>query len=429
MLKINTTNWERSDHGPLDQRASAAHLRISAGGTDLTENLDMFSETTKPTAYLPASLLAEWFAWNWYRIRWEPKRLGLSWALSHRMATVGGGFVWPNITLVSDGFRLTVSAKPTKANTSDSLRYLADFSLVCPATDVEREVDRFILQVLARLSDAELKNSNLQSIWNSVLDDRADPELDNVRKLEALLGYNPDQAPLEELQKVADASEELGARSFEEVSATGKVYSIEAIGDLARPGAEFRPADFIHMPAEEVHSSIGEIVAWKAGALAAHKLRQFANLRDGAVGNRRLAEIAAVGQDILARSNTDLPMSVMLDTNDFSGKINLQNRHPMSRRFELARLVGDRVFWPDKEKLAVATSSQTYRQKFQRAFAGEFLCPFEALKEVLDGDYSPDSIEEAADHFQVSPLLVRTHLVNKNLLPRDDLDNDIDTAA
>jgi hypothetical protein len=39
------------------------------------------------------------------------------------------------------------------------------------------------------------------------------------------------------------------------------------------------------------------------------------------------------------------------------------------------------------------------------------------------GSAAPDdeAIEEAAAHFQVSPLLVRTNLVTKKILPRDQL--------
>ena len=100
----------------------------------------------------------------------------------------------------------------------------------------------------------------------------------------------------------------------------------------------------------------------------------------------------------------------------------LRSRWPTGQRFELCRLIADALIAPDGELLLPATTAYTSRQKFQRAFAQEFLCPFESLMERL-GSSSPEDedIEEAAAYFEVSPLLIRTTLVNKNILRRDQL--------
>jgi Zn-dependent peptidase ImmA (M78 family) len=63
-----------------------------------------------------------------------------------------------------------------------------------------------------------------------------------------------------------------------------------------------------------------------------------------------------------------------------------------------------------------ATDAKTARQKMQRAFAIEFLCPIQSLTAFLDGDFSSDATEEAAEHFGVSHTAVETHLVNNCLL-------------
>ena len=53
----------------------------------------------------------------------------------------------------------------------------------------------------------------------------------------------------------------------------------------------------------------------------------------------------------------------------------------------------------------------------QRSFAAELLCPFDALLDRLDGDHSDDAIEEAANRFRVSPMLVaRTRLDDSGML-------------
>jgi hypothetical protein len=100
----------------------------------------------------------------------------------------------------------------------------------------------------------------------------------------------------------------------------------------------------------------------------------------------------------------------------------LRSRYREGRRFELCRLVADAAEFGEDERLLPATVAKTSRQKFQRAFAQEFLCPVEALIEALGTSHpEEDEIEAAARHFEVSPLLVRTMLVNNKVLPRDEL--------
>ena len=54
-----------------------------------------------------------------------------------------------------------------------------------------------------------------------------------------------------------------------------------------------------------------------------------------------------------------------------------------------------------------------------RAFAAEFLCPIDALRQLLNGDFSPESIEEAGEHFGVSELAVKSVLANHREIPFD----------
>jgi Zn-dependent peptidase ImmA (M78 family) len=85
-------------------------------------------------------------------------------------------------------------------------------------------------------------------------------------------------------------------------------------------------------------------------------------------------------------------------------------------------LLGDHCSFAPDERLIPETDAKTSRQQFQRAFAQEFLCPFEALKETINLDHPDEEcIAKAADRFGVSPLLVRTTLVNKGELDRQSL--------
>jgi len=64
----------------------------------------------------------------------------------------------------------------------------------------------------------------------------------------------------------------------------------------------------------------------------------------------------------------------------------------------------------------------------QRSFAAELLSPFEAVDEMLDGDYSMENQQEVAEHFQVSEMTIRTLLVNHHRLEREELGEEFDYA-
>jgi len=98
-------------------------------------------------------------------------------------------------------------------------------------------------------------------------------------------------------------------------------------------------------------------------------------------------------------------------------------KHPISsRRFELTRLIGDDLAIQASENLLPATHAKTARQKFQRAFAQELLCPYVALDSFFGGKIpDDDEMEEAADYFLVSPLLIKTTLFNRGRLSRYEL--------
>ena len=88
----------------------------------------------------------------------------------------------------------------------------------------------------------------------------------------------------------------------------------------------------------------------------------------------------------------------------------------------MSRLLGDCLISSEGETLMPATQTKSYRQRFQRAFAREFLCPFDNLMELVGpGTPSTDDIDSAAEHFQVSDRTVTATLVNKGVLGRDAL--------
>lgn len=423
------TDWALLDSGSPEERAGFAALNITAYDTCLTAGHDRLLQSVREAPFLSAYHLAEWLAWNWWRLRWEPRKSSIEWRLSHAMASIGNGYIWPNIHILSDGQNITLVSKPTPERERTPYRYICDAVSFIPGADFENEVEIFIEAVLRRLEDFQIAKSNLAEIWQSVLEERQDAALSQQRKLEALLGEDPGEMDEVSLHRLLSESALTGHAALEEIAANRApgqdIPDIGSLIELARSeGILAQSRDRIQL-SPKAPVDIWETPAWKVGADAAQVLRKHLNINtDAALSNRLLAESYGAPASILdaqaAASSLDLSLS--LTEPGERTRVLLRSRWETGRRFELARLLGDYMLHASNDPMRPATRSSTYRQKVQRAFAAELLSPFRAVDEMLDGDYSMESQQDVAHHFGVSALTVSTLLVNHNRISRSELD-------
>jgi hypothetical protein len=426
--------WEPLDSGPPEERACFSAISIQARGTYLTEGRDALANRLRKAPLLSAYHLAEWMAWNWWRLRWESRSNEEDWALSHRLTSIGGGYIWPNITIFSDGERTALIAKPTDERPQTPFRYIADVAVVIQAFEFEAGLDSFIDQVLQRLESEKIGNTNLQAIWKGVWEERRTPELAKARKLEALLSLEPDELDSATLTRLLADAEQLSMAAVEEIAAghgpRGKVLTAEDLRAIAAEnGFDTSPRDTVHLAPGTGLPLIGEIPAWRRGADAARALRQQRGLGGKPISNEQLVAMAGTQSAVLSDRKGAADISFALDDNPQHGRIVLRSKWETGRRFELARLLGDRIAAPEGGRLFPATRAYTYRQKMQRSFAAELLSPFEVVDEMLDGDYSMENQLEVAQHFRVSEWTIRTQLVNHSRLQREDLEGELEPAA
>jgi hypothetical protein len=74
------------------------------------------------------------------------------------------------------------------------------------------------------------------------------------------------------------------------------------------------------------------------------------------------------------------PVAVAIPLDDQRMKFVPRRRNPVGQRFELARFFGEYLRFPkDRKGWLASTDLATSRQKYQRAFAAEFLCPLDSL--------------------------------------------------
>jgi hypothetical protein len=406
--------WLARDYGNATERATLGQLEICAADCCLTLAEDRHAGAVRRFVNLSAYHLAFWLATNWWRLRWEPERAGMDWAMSHSTAAVGGGYIWPNITLVGDGEQITVQTRPTAGASWEPIRYLENWDVTIRPAEFETGIDAFVEEVLARLAACQVFETDLRALWRELRQERADPELSSRRKLEALAGYDPGEAPEAFIGTLRARAARDGRRAIDEIASGFGSDAASAADKIERAlddrGVRLRGDAFAKLAEVRRHWE-GTGAPHHRAAEAAHHARELWNLdRSAPVADKALVEIAGASPRLLSEpADIPIPAARRGASEPDPWRALLRSRYRVGRRFELRRLMADVAELVVSDRLLPATMAKTSRQKFQRAFAQEFLCPVEALIESLGtGHPEDDEIEAAAAHFRVSPLLVRT---------------------
>ncbi|MGH6918345.1 MAG: hypothetical protein ACREJ0_11665 [Geminicoccaceae bacterium] len=432
-LRIETEWLDAADDDPIE-RSTFAEICVSTDGQSVTELEDLIARTTRTGVRGSAYRLAYWIAENWWRLRWEPEANFTEWRLSHVMAAVGGGYAWPDIRFASDGLHVLVEARRTSGKQGAPVRYLGGPPVQVTAEAFEVGLDEFVERVLARLSSLKVLKTDLASLWSEVRSERADVDTYALRQLEALLGFDAGEAPEGLLQKLLDSMEEAGRKAVNEIAAASKENAAKLVQDaLASTEASDVRIRLKSIPeVQKLFRRQADMNAlpWQRAELAARLARNTWGVPKGPVLNDALSDLLELSKDRLeAGPVATLGITAGLRKNHGDGAISIVQRAkaPTGRRFEMMRLVADHMTAPDDDHLLPITTAKTDRQKFQRAFAVEFLLPFDELCEELgeltfgEREIRDDEIEDVAAQYQVSPLMVRTTLVNRGVLPREAL--------
>ena len=422
--------WLTNDYGDAAERSTLAELAINFDDFCATKVEDILAKSVRSTARLSALHLAEWLAANWWRLLWEPRADTYSWKASHKVGNAGRGYVWPDLSFSSDWQSVLVSARPTSRWDAEPIRYLNQFDTAIPISDYERGVDNFIEGTIARLFDTGNPQSDLHELWKEVGKERRDPDVAAWRRLEACMGYDPDDAPPELINGLRKQAEAYGANAIQEVAAASKEQAISHINSL-RDAAQKNDI-IVKVPScNEVRRTVqtegnSVVIPWVCATRAAQIAREVWGL-EVPISTDRLTELFSITQSQFSERLPGEQQSLIAGFRDGATvdafRISWNSNRGTSRRFSLARLVADHIGAPDQERLLPGTRSSTNRQKFQRAFAQELLCPVDALKEHLGvGVPSNDYINEAAEYFDVSTLTVQNVLVNKGIVDRESLE-------
>jgi hypothetical protein len=419
--------WESALHEAPEVRHTAAMLRIVVGDDVVTRNEDEWAQTVRDDVRLSAYPLALWLASSWWRLRWEPLPISRSipsrsWRMAHEMSAAGYGYIWPRMLFASDGECISVWAAASRPESKHMVRYLASTFHAVGAQTFERVVDDFISGVLARLDATKVDRTALYDLWMEISGEREERKLALQRRFEAVLGFDPDECPESLLRDLENLIPRAGESAVEDIVPV--CASADPAATLTQVLA-VAEADGVHghiglsLPKVGLHAD-AEMPSWLKGRELARRARASLGLNGSAVSDAKLCD--ALGLSVERALNVQgaprLPLSLAVRKSQSTDvKFVVRKRNKPGRRFELARFLCDYLTADERDKWLPVSDAKTSRQRTQRAFAAEFLCPIQALEEFMSGDFSADMVEEAAEHFAVAPAAVQTQLVNNRLLP------------
>ena len=421
---------------PASGDPATRRLAIRLGDVWLTRLIRRGSNRTDRCLEAPPLPLAFWFLDNWWRIRCEPpppqRNFPAHWRLAHHLPSVGAGYPWPNVSLWGEGSRTAVMVHADAHNLQRSLRFLADPALKYVASStIESAIDTFIDHVL---EDSGSDCDSLDDEYRQLRAERSDPSVSRWRRLEALLGFDPDGAPERVVADYDAMSERFGIKSIEEAAlAKPGGHSINALQDTLRAAEASNvilrtPSTIarIELNHHQLHPP------WILAIAAARELRQRLRVPQGPLRNPRLSEVLEISIGRLATQRAwppSVPYGLRLrNASGTANRIALRSRWAHSRRFELCRGLGD-IIWSRNDALGPLSAAKSSRQKFQRAFAQEFLCPFDDLRAYIPTENpTDDDIHAAARHFHVSERLIQTTLVNHDVIDRKTFDQMVEAA-
>lgn len=423
MSNLNfSIDWLSSGSADPVLRDTSAQLSIHLDHVCLTRNEDIWSKTVRDSILVSVYPLAFWLAGSWWRLNNEPlpasgTRPPLAWRMAHELGAANHGFVWPRILFVPDGESMSIWAEPI-ATPGQSVNYMTGLDTVKTLSmkDFQRSTDDLVENVLSRLEAVGQGQTELASLWALVKEDRNDAKASRVRQLEAQMGFDPEECSPAIIEEALSMQATTGQSAMSELA---PVFSdeISRIGDLqGQSGLKGRP----RVTSADIDMSAIRARPWEQGVAAAKRLRERLDNSAAPISDAILLDLLGISQKEAARwEPAKTPVAIAKPGHAGHWDLIPRKAHPIAKRFEWSRFLGDVLSQPEgSADWLVSSDLATARQKRQRAFAAEFLCPIDALVDVLNGDYSETAQEEAAEYFKVSEKTVESHLANHGYIER-----------
>lgn len=431
--------WQEAP-GVRDKPLAATWSRLSLSVGDLcaTEVIDLRSSSRRTGIYGSLFPLAEWLVEQWWQLLHEalprspvpggrvaPPGLR-GWVQRHSLLAARDGGALPDLTIARDGHDIVLHWEPDPTvRTSNRLRFVGQGTVRVNAQDFERALVVFVDAVLARLNEQLPNNQDVERVakaWNAIRS--ADIPERNLCESLAVMGvdpYDPDEATNDLInaveRSIRDLPAELRADLLEGSNAGSFVTNLDWIErERVSLGGAVTSANFPTIDLDEPRT------AHETGYLAAHRVRSELL---GIPSNALVPDLHSVLVDRLGWAQ-DL-IRTAPGTDHLQGMVGLDsacsapllvvpnNRSEHAERFRLARA----AFFPVTKSLRgsarLLTGSVTRPQRVARAFAAELLAPAAALRRRVSGRVSEQDVEQLADEYSVSTMVILHQLENHGI--------------
>jgi hypothetical protein len=414
--------WEDSPRVRAPElSATWARLEIYADGEPITRVEARRTQSVRTGIYVPLFPIAEWMIANWWFL-WDEWRAN-GHEPRHSLLAAREGFVLPDLSFVPTETKMEVMWRPSvstfSARPSSDVLFLSGGSSIVPKSLVKEEFRRLVEAVIERLSARQVQHSYLVPEWRAILDAEHDPEQKAFCEKAARLGCDP----FDVADSVAAQIEHLGvllpepmAEDFCDAIPLAQMASgAEAVKTFIDSASAIALNEGRWREFREKSHWRGTEVPWRDGYNEARALRAYLG-RSGPIATGldsflrqafgsleiREFEVSSRIEAISAPTQTSAPV--------FGYRSHLREEN---KRFTLCRALSDHLA---SGQPSLVTRSGTEHQQRNRAFAAEFLAPAESIRERIGGDrVGEEDIEELAQEFQVSDLVIRHQIQNHNL--------------
>ena len=383
-------DWRPGRYDDPAEAATAAEVTVAVGNQSLSSILDPATGATAFGARLPAVVLAQGIARNWWRLLYEPQHVferlvepDLRFEARHRLDSFTPGYVFPPIGIWSGGETVMVGMFRADQRFHDKSFLLpsrrSPWSVARgPAQDA---LGAFIVSVLEQLHPAMSEYSELKSEWDRILHSTLDVDVSDWCTNAGRLGLDPYDGDTPDLSRLsagmpgqlfADVCEAGNPRDMNRTcdwvrSTTSRFRSIAPISiknfggpplrDLNGPGRT-NGRDGVTLLRERLKLPLDPIQALNGIFNGADQKAEYRVAEMGA------GEVEGIGK---RTDRKEIKMAV-------PARSARQQRFRMCRTAYLAWRAGS-------ESEFAATPADTWRQQASRAFAAELLAPAQLISQ------------------------------------------------
>lgn len=408
-------------YSPEEAYLTVGNIRITANDICLTRCHEKRSDRIKDGPLLSLYPMALWLCGVWWRILYEPRlsddilKEPLDWRMSHELASIGEGYIWPPLQFASDGQNLSIRFQHRSDDAqARPVEYLGATMQTIPLEAAFEGFSRCVVATLSRLESRSFWATELHKAWVQLQIERSDPEMTTYRIVEARLGYDPDGAPEHIIELMVRLEQEFGKEIALEIAALcnrhesdeNQEQRLRRILNIPTQGLQGRFPDISipSLPDHQLPEVYGRMLSReirKATGISLEKNYEDSDLYGifGLTENQtRNAPVCEENFSLCRRNNETLSLLFPKKSGGDS---------PLNRRFFMARLLGACLYYRKNcETFLPITDSKTWVQRMQRAFAAELLAPIESIRAMVDGNYSKKFLATVAETFRVRPELI-----------------------